>query len=163
MAWRYLFSQRLCIAAAFDPLEQRYRADAALRELSFPERRVACLAPDPAPAPDRNPVAAALMPSTRRVILHDIGAQADWMLMRTSVALAWYEAERRAPAARLEDLVPRYLQRLPECPFTGQPLRYREGKVWSLGRNGVDDGGKPGKGEDSSDDDGDVVWTVRRK
>ena len=27
----------------------------------------------------------------------------------------------------------------------------------------VDDGGTPGKHRDSSDDDGDVVWTVKRK
>jgi hypothetical protein len=37
------------------------------------------------------------------------------------------------------------------------------GKLWAFGGDGDDDGGRPMVDEDREDDDGDVVWTVRRK
>jgi len=49
----------------------------------------------------------------------------------------------------LQALVPAYLPAVPEDPIDLQPMRYRCGEeacvVYSIGTNGVDDGGKPGK------------------
>ena len=64
---------------------------------------------------------------------------------------------------KLEDLVPRYLPKIPVCPLTSKPLGYQNGRVWSAGRNGVDDGGVPGKDNDVDAQDGDVVWVIRRE
>jgi hypothetical protein len=55
------------------------------------------------------------------------------------------------------DLVPEHLERLPDDPFSGKPLVYRltdEGfRLYSVGPNGVDDGGKSCDDGDPEDDD----------
>jgi len=47
---------------------------------------------------------------------------------------------------RVEDLVPEYLDSVPEDPVTGKALRYRAASdayvVYSVGPDGKDDGGK---------------------
>ena len=72
-------------------------------------------------------------------------------LARTAAALeAFYRdrfgEEQRFPAG-LAELVPEYLDSLPMDPYAGQPLRYSrldEGyRLYSIGRNRVDDGGLP--------------------
>jgi len=40
-------------------------------------------------------------------------------------ALALYQAENSRPAARLEDISPRYLKAIPDDPVTGKPFQYR--------------------------------------
>jgi hypothetical protein len=51
------------------------------------------------------------------------------------------------PPARLADLVTHYLSGVPQDPFTGQALIYRPQStnwlLYSVGPDGVDDGGKP--------------------
>ena len=54
----------------------------------------------------------------------------------------------RAGAADLAELVPGYLSTVPADPFGGgEPLRYKRVEnsylLWSIGPDGVDDGGKP--------------------
>ena len=68
-----------------------------------------------------------------------------------SLALRSYRSDQRRVPAKLAELVPRYLQRVPQDPFSDKPLIYRpSGTNWllySVGVDGVDDGGKPvGKG-----------------
>ena len=111
----------------------------------------------------RNPLVALILPGLGRAFRRDAHAQAKWSLMRASIALARYEAEHGKPPSTLDELVPRYLPRVPECPFAGGPLKYSGGKVWSFGGDGDDDLGRPLVDEDREDDDGDVVWTVKRK
>jgi hypothetical protein len=67
-------------------------------------------------------------------------------------------ARKGALPTSLADLVPEFLPAVPLDPWNGKPLRHEGAKVWSVGRNGVDDGGTPPKEPDS--DDGDVVATV---
>ena len=69
-------------------------------------------------------------------------------LTRVAAALAAYRATAGAATAypaRLDDLVPRCLDRLPTDPFTGGPFVYdRRGAgylLYSIGQNGRDDGG----------------------
>jgi len=78
-------------------------------------------------------------------------------LLETELALRCYRAERAAPPAQLTQLVPQYLQRVPQDAFNGQPLVYRtQGTNWllySLGPDGVDDGGSPaGRGTSGKGD-----------
>ena len=67
-------------------------------------------------------------------------------LLATELALRDYRSEQGHPSARLDDLVANYLSRVPQDPFTGQPLIYRvQGTNWllySVGSDGVDDGGR---------------------
>lgn len=73
-------------------------------------------------------------------------ANAYLTVTRVGLALAGYTQEHEgALPTTLEELVPRYLSDLPTDPMDGNPLRYdpAQRKVWSIGRNLVDDGGAP--------------------
>ena len=73
-------------------------------------------------------------------------ALARLRLLRTELSLRCYLAEQGRAPNRLEQLVPKYLQNVPFDPFGGNPLVYRaQGTNWllySVGKDGVDDGGK---------------------
>jgi len=75
---------------------------------------------------------------------HDMSA-VKRRLIAVELALRLHQAENGQPPARLSDLVPRYLSRVPTDPFTGKELIYRpQGTNWllySVGEDGKDDGG----------------------
>jgi hypothetical protein len=78
-------------------------------------------------------------------------------LLAVELALRCYLSEQEHPPARLDALATNYLSHVPEDPFSGQPLVYRaQGTNWllySVGSDGVDDGGKPvGRGLGSKGD-----------
>ena len=78
-------------------------------------------------------------------------------LLLAEIALRCYQSEQGNPPARLDELTTKYLSRVPQDPFSGQPLIYRaQGTNWllySVGSDGVDDGGKPvGRGLASKGD-----------
>jgi hypothetical protein len=96
------------------------------------------------------------------VPLHHAGTRSQWRVdaMRLSVALALYEQSERKPAEKLDDLVPKYLPKLPIDPYSGQPFHYRvsageriegvgvvqpgQGVLWSTGPDGIDHGANHG-------------------
>jgi hypothetical protein len=88
-------------------------------------------------------------------------------LLMLSFALRAYHAEHAVYPENLGKLVPTYLDSIPDDPFGTGPMRYqRIGKnynLYSVGFNGVDDGGKPSMSKvlDSSRD-GDIVAGVTR-
>ena len=54
-------------------------------------------------------------------------------LLATELALRCYQSEQGHPPARLDDLVTNYLSKVPQDPFSGQPLIYRaQGTNWLL-------------------------------
>lgn len=61
------------------------------------------------------------------------------------LAIELYRREHGKLPAELSDLVPDFLDEVPIDPFTGDPLIYRVDEdaivIYSVGRNGVDDGG----------------------
>jgi hypothetical protein len=90
-------------------------------------------------------------------------ATADLRVGRTALAVALCAAETGAPPASLEALVPAYLRRVPLDPWDGQPLRYASvgpAKVWSVGRDGRDDGGTPYVEPGTDTGPGDAVMTI---
>jgi hypothetical protein len=77
----------------------------------------------------------------RTVIAHE-------RLLAAELALRCYESDHKRGPACLADLVTNYLSKLPQDPFSGSPLVYRQkpGTGWllySVGPDGVDDGGRP--------------------
>jgi hypothetical protein len=74
-------------------------------------------------------------------------AVAHERLLLIELALRCYQSEHGNPPTTLDQLVPTYLSRVPLDPFSGQPFRYQpQGSTWiaySVGADGVDDGGKP--------------------
>ena len=71
-------------------------------------------------------------------------------LILTELALRCYQAEKAQPPRQLAQLVPKYLQRVPQDPFSSQPLIYRPQTtnwlLYSVGPDGKDDGGRPMSG-----------------
>ena len=77
---------------------------------------------------------------------HDLAA-AHLRLLTVELALRFYRCEQGSGPGSLTLLVPKFLQRLPSDPFGGNPLAYRPAgtnwRLYSLGPDRVDDGGKP--------------------
>lgn len=85
-------------------------------------------------------------------------------LGETACALERHRLATGQYPERLEELAPRFLPRPPLDPMNGQPLRYGrtdEGwyRLWSVGLNGRDDGGRMTSPVDN-DREGDWVWPV---
>jgi hypothetical protein len=72
---------------------------------------------------------------------------ADERLLAAELALRYYPCQHGGVLTRLDDLVTNYLSKVPQDPFTGQPLIYEpQGTNWllfSVGADGMDDGGCP--------------------
>jgi hypothetical protein len=74
-------------------------------------------------------------------------ADASRRVAQFAVAVTSYRANEGKFPARAEDVVPKYLPQVPPDPFTGEPLKLKvtaDGVVvYSVGPDGVDDGGQP--------------------
>jgi hypothetical protein len=160
--WRYLFSRRLAYAGTLSTLARYFKDMEDLRTIPAHARQAAALKIEQAVLNVPNPVVQMWRPGIAKALMRDAVAQMHWTLMRVATAMAWYEAEKGAPAPSLRDLVPRYLASIPVCPLSGKPLGYAPGKVWSFGVDGFDHGGVPNSAGDERSG-GDVVWTVKRK
>jgi len=162
-SWRCLFSREITRAQALGLLIPRLTQAMALRGLP-PWERVAAAPPHSKDSESvGNLMADALSVSVWNVVHRDAVTLLGRVLLRVSVAIAWYEGERGRYPERLEDLVPRFLSKVPVCPLTGLPLRYQGGKVWSVGKNRVDDGGTPDPQDLEEGGTGDVVWRLGRR
>jgi hypothetical protein len=161
--WRYGFSRDLMMAEALNEFEAFYRDAAALETVPLPERLSRADELVKRVQRSRNPIAVQMLPGLGRSFRSEAGALMKWSLLRAALAIARYDADQGKLPSTLEELVPRYLPRVPEDPFSGKPLRYAGGKVWSFGGDGDDDQGRPQVNPDLEDSDGDVVWTVKRK
>jgi hypothetical protein len=70
----------------------------------------------------------------------------------TAIALKRYQLEHGNYPADLNSLMPEFIPAVPIDPVDGQPLRYRPNAdgtflLYSVGENGVDDGGNPSLGK----------------
>jgi hypothetical protein len=83
-------------------------------------------------------------------------------LVAGELALRCYYSDHACAPARLEDLVPGYLSKVPLDSYTGRPMIYRpQGTNWllySVGPDLVDNGGRPGRTADSRP--GDVFYNA---
>jgi hypothetical protein len=82
---------------------------------------------------------------------------AYYRLLTIELALADYRDRNGKYPQTLADLVPGELETLPADPFTGKPLVYRSTddgfRLYSVGPNGVDDGGQSCENDDNEGDD----------
>jgi hypothetical protein len=83
-----------------------------------------------------------------RTLQRTLDVEAARNLAITAIAIRRYELAHRRLPPTLNELVPRFLVKLPIDPFDGESLRYRaasesEFVLYSIGANGVDDGGSP--------------------
>ena len=86
------------------------------------------------------------MPAFSRVITINIKSIAQLRTARVSLAIQRYRLATGNLPDTLADLVPRYLDAVPEDPFDGRTLRYEKLEtgfvVYSIGEDRMDDGGK---------------------
>jgi hypothetical protein len=162
-SWRYVYSRRLVCAGALTEWDRQYSELRSLLSKAPHERIRAAAEVGGRWESSRNPLVQLIQLRPDRLFLRDAVSRMQWTLLRVSVALARFEIEKGRPPLQLSELVPQYLSSIPACPLTGLPLGYQSGRVWSPGRNGVDDGGVPGKDDDPDAADGDVVWVVKRR
>jgi hypothetical protein len=99
-------------------------------------------------------------------------ARAQTVLDQVAVAcaLARFRLSNNDYPDRLEELVPRFIEKLPTDVMSGEPLKYRRSAdggyvLYSVGWNQKDDGGvrRPNKGTSVADEEGDWVWVMPRK
>jgi len=95
----------------------------------------------------------------------DLRARAHLSLAGIALAIERYRlATGRAPE-RLEELVPRYLERVPTDPFDGRPIRYRRTDpgylLYSVDTDGQDDGGRE-RSKKERGTPGDLCFIVTR-
>ena len=86
------------------------------------------------------------MPAFSRVITINIRSIAQLRTVRVALAIQLYRLATGNLPDTLADLVPTYLDTVPEDPFDGRSLRYEKLEtgfvVYSVGEDGRDDGGK---------------------
>jgi hypothetical protein len=96
-----------------------------------------------AQAPPRN---LSMLRSIDGIATNSAAKVASARIARVAIAIERYRQRHGQMPARLADLTPDELDAVPMDPFDGQPLRYRTGDgfvmIYSVGRNGADDGGK---------------------
>jgi len=87
-----------------------------------------------------------ILPALDKAAKVDYHAAAERRLATVALAVRLYAADHQdALPASLDDLVPAYLPAIPIDPMSGSPLRYKSDppRVYSVGDDGVDDGGVP--------------------
>jgi hypothetical protein len=164
-SWKLLFSKKLTRAAALSEVATYYHDLLAVCDGPAYSRPEAVSRVANRSRPSDNPLIRDFNRGDERFFKIEATRALDLTLLRVATALAWYEADKGKPPASLNDLVPRYISKVPDCPYTGTPLRYLPGKVWSIGGDLKDDGGVCDERFRGSPDQAgnDVVWWVRRK
>ena len=88
---------------------------------------------------------ALLLPSTSAAIQAGERGDMNFGMGQVALALAAYRAENGKYPQRLEQLVPKYIEKIPDDVYSDGPILYkREGKgyvLYSVGYDGVDNGG----------------------
>lgn len=89
---------------------------------------------------------ASIAPTISRASVIDLRARNDVQLVRIGLAVERYRAANGRNPATLRDLVPTYIDAVPNDLLDGKPFRYRvlaDGGfvVWSPGKDGVDESG----------------------
>ncbi len=105
-----------------------------------------------------------LMPAIGRVVEEDAKVIGLLRAARTALAVERYRLDKGKLPEALDELVPGYMEAIPEDPFDGKALRYRKLDrgyvVYSIGPDGKDDGGLE-KGPDGEPYP-DLTFTVER-
>lgn len=149
-----------------------YRAVmASFRErLSQPYVRVAKHAQARFEALERDldgPLASMIVPALNKVILRSVQAEARRRLAQLGLALTRHRARHDgALPASLDALDPSLIPGIPIDPYTGKPLLLKVGPttwtLYSVGPDGVDDGGKPLDPDAGLEGKGDLIFTLGR-
>ncbi len=122
--------------------------------------------PAPPPLP-KDSFSRVMAPTYAEVAAGGARASALLRVMEVRLAVRAFTLEHGAPPRSIQALVPGYLPRIPRDPFAPRSITYRlkQGRplVYSVGPDGVDDGGRSIKGPVSSGSRGDLVHVRPQK
>lgn len=108
-----------------------------------------------------------LLPAISRQWDNFARSEAETAMAKLAFALERHHLDHGTLPASLDELVPAYLPAVAEDPFSGQPLRYRRlnhGYVlYSVGTDGLDDGGRPRDFSNRQQKTWDIPFTVERE
>ncbi len=113
-------------------------------------------------------LSALLLPALGNAVVREANELAYLRTAQTALAVEHFRLTHGQLPENLNELVPQFLSTVPIDPFDGQPLRYhRLAKgyvVYSIGRDGHDDGGreKPADWKFSDKTSYDITFTVGR-
>lgn len=97
-----------------------------------------------------------LLPAITQTLIAEYRAEQRVRNLRLTLGLAAYRDERGRYPERLDQLSPAHLREVPQDVFTGEPLVYRREDrgytLYSVGANGIDDGGRDERSEPPGDD-----------
>jgi hypothetical protein len=119
--------------------------------------------------PRQGPMVRLLAPAMTKVAQSFRRNQAVLRCAVAAIAVERYRLRHGHWPEGVNDLVPDLLRAVPTDPFDGKPLRYREGPEWvavySVGPDGVDDGGKiePQSGDKKGSDLVFRLWPVAKR
>jgi hypothetical protein len=104
----------------------------------------------------------ALMPASLPLRYAAIRAQARRRLSLIVIAWETYKIDRGAYPETLDQLTPKYFEKLPLDPFVDKPFRYQQTDdgylLYSLGKNAKDDGGMEDVDDWQNTDDLSTTW-----
>ena len=111
----------------------------------------------------RYPIARYMTPNVLLDLDACCRAQAQQSIARTAIAIQRYRRVHGETPKTLGELVPEFLDQPPVDPFDQAPLRYQSDaagyKIYSIGADGIDQGGEAGEVEQELD----IVFEVRAK
>ena len=113
-------------------------------------------------------LSAMMLPALNRVTVRQAESEAHVRLALTAIAIERFRLANKRLPATLEEAAPKFFAGVPVDPFTGQPLQYKKLPrgyvVYSLDRDGRDDGGKekPANRKSSDKSTCDLTFTVER-
>ena len=101
------------------------------------------------------------------MIRHQSNAQARGLCVGVGIACERYRLKHGRWPKSLDDLADFGFAKTPVDPFDGQPLRYlieADGVIiYSVGKNGIDDGGDTHRREGTAEDVGCRLWNPARR
>ncbi|HZM02897.1 MAG TPA: hypothetical protein VFC44_07720 [Candidatus Saccharimonadales bacterium] len=109
-----------------------------------------------------------LLPSISRLVESEASTQVSVQLAITALAIERFRLERGRLPDELKDLVPQYIDTIPTDPFDGALIRYqrliRGYKIYSVGADGHDDGGREAPKQKKATDKSsyDITFIVER-
>ncbi|MEO6847127.1 MAG: hypothetical protein ABI254_07705, partial [Chthoniobacterales bacterium] len=110
------------------------------------------------------------VPALKGAVMKSIEAQALIDMARIACVLERYKIARGIYPEKLDQLVPDYIEKLPNDIASAKPYRYRldapdKFTLWSIGYDGVDDNAAPAKKRRDGEEieKGDWVWGVFTK
>lgn len=157
----YLECMELVVAKAKLPLPQAF---AGIKQLDAD--LAATMGASSPLSPAGNPMTKLLMPSLTGVLTAATRGTASNETADAALAVEQYRRRYGKLPEQLDDLMPEFLQAVPDDAFDGQPLRYIVGAdgyvVYSVGQDLIDQGGLKGPIINALSDPGDLTFEVKR-